>query len=385
MKTATLLFTYNRSSHTKQVLEAIKQNTVLPQKLFLFQDGLKQDEDASEWEKVNAQIHNVGWCDNEVIVSEHNKGLAKSIVSGIGYAFKEYDAVIVLEDDCVAASDFINFMEQCFEKYQDNKRVYTVSGYSYPVDIRQDEGSDVYFCGRISSWGWGTWKDRWEKYEQDYTMLQRLKFDKVKSAGLALWGRDLEEMLVSRLRGNNDSWAVFWAMKVIEEDGICINPYRSLIRNIGCDGSGVNCGITDFYDVALDEKKHRRYMLPDTADFSLEIEQAFAPLFGSYTAARHDSKENACPILVYGVGNCFFSNEKEINERYDIVAFVDKYKKGCYAGREIVKPDKIKDYEFEKIVIMVQDEREVLNIANDLVCQYGIPKNKIEKEFLKED
>lgn len=48
MKTAMLLFTYNRSYHTEQVINSLKYNTVLSQKLFVFQDGLSYGEDTSE-------------------------------------------------------------------------------------------------------------------------------------------------------------------------------------------------------------------------------------------------------------------------------------------------------------------------------------------------
>ena len=41
MKTATLLFTYNRSYHTRAVLEALSKSNRLPQKLFVFRMVLK--------------------------------------------------------------------------------------------------------------------------------------------------------------------------------------------------------------------------------------------------------------------------------------------------------------------------------------------------------
>lgn len=97
MKIATLLFTYHRSYHTGEVLNALRKNTVLPQKLFVFQDGLKSNEDDREWKQVHKLINEIDWCDTEIIVSDMNRGLAVSIVSGINYVFKEYDAIIVLE------------------------------------------------------------------------------------------------------------------------------------------------------------------------------------------------------------------------------------------------------------------------------------------------
>ena len=35
-------------------------------------------------------------------------------------------------------------------------------------------------------------------------------------------------------------------------------------------------------------------------------------------------------ILLYGLGNFFSQYEKEINEKYDIAAFIDKQKTGEY-------------------------------------------------------
>ena len=43
MDIATILFTYNRSYHTNEVIKALEQNIVLPQKLYIFQDGLGKE------------------------------------------------------------------------------------------------------------------------------------------------------------------------------------------------------------------------------------------------------------------------------------------------------------------------------------------------------
>ena len=377
MKIATLLFTYNRSRHTGQVIESLKNNTVLPEKLIVFQDGVKQDEDAEEWQKVNSLVHEIDWCEKEVIVSGYNKGLAESIVSGIEYAFRENDAVIVLEDDCVAAPNFIRFMTQCFERYETEKRVFSVSGYSWPIELGDAE-SDIYFCGRTSSWGWGTWRDRWCQYEKDYMLYNRLKSSKEGSLALATWGQDVEGALIGKVTGRNDVWGLFWVLKVIEQNGLCINPYRSLIRNIGMDGSGVNCGITDSCDVELDDSVKDFYKLNDRIEILDQVKNAFASLHGSYTAVdrcRGDKEK----ILVYGLGNFFISNERSINEKYFIEGFIDNAKTGYYAGRKIVRVkdmDKLGD--FSKILIMVQDINECMKMSRELVCKYGIPEEKIE-------
>ncbi len=365
MRIATLLFVYNRSYHTEQVLTSLKQNSVLPEKLFIFQDGQKFGCDSKEWNKVNALINAINWCDKEIHVSAVNKGLATSIISGINYVFEKYDAVIVLEDDCVPAVNFISFMNQCFEKYEKDENVYSVSGYAYPVNLKKGK-YDIYGCGRISSWGWGTWKNRWDTYEKDYEFVKRMKKEEKASKNLAIWGRDLEEMLIGNVRGNCDSWAVFWALGVILRNGVCINPYVSLIKNIGLDGTGEHCSVTDKFDVALADTDKEIYDLPDTVPLLQETIEKLVPLFGLYTAVMEDDplKED---ILVYGAGNFFIENEKSIIDKYNIKAFVDREKRGWFAGKRIIRPSEIKDNQYSRILIMVKDIYECEKIVEYLI------------------
>lgn len=373
MKIGIAVFAYNRSRHLQQVLEGLQNNSV--NELYIFQDGLCCESHRSEWEKVRETINGITWCKTKCFFSDYNKGLARSIIEGIDVILSEKDAIIVLEDDCVPTSNYIEFMTQCFKKYVKDEKIYSISGYSYPVTLKGGE-YDIYGCGRISSWGWGTWKNRWNVYKKDYELVTKMKRDKKASRNLALWGRDLEDMLVGNVRGTCDSWAVFWALNVIAKGGICINPYKSLIRNIGLDGSGIHCGITDQYDVLCMNEEKKIFSLPDTVNVLEETVEAFTPLFGSYTAIN--TKDNKEKILVYGVGNYFIKNEKLINQDYYIEKFVDKSKRGYFAGKEIITPDKIKGCCYKEIVIMIQDETEAIKVIHDLTDHYGIQRDKIE-------
>lgn len=365
MKIAVALFTYNRSYHTERVLDALRNNIILPEKLFVFQDGMKNETDQHEWEKVNELINNIDWCKNEVIVSSYNRGLAASIVSGINYVFKCYDAIIVLEDDCVPAISFIGFMHQCFEKYKNDSRVYSISGYSWPITVEKYE-FDIYGCGRISSWGWGTWKERWRHYNQDIRVLKRMKEDRDKSLNLAVWGNDCEQMLLGNISGRNDSWAIYWGLYVIENNGICINPYESLIQNIGMDGTGQNCGISNRFWVKIQDEIVQDFKLPDQIEVRNDVKSAFANLYGSYTAINEneDMKEK---VLIYGMGKFFTQYEKMLNERYYIEAIIDKGKNGWYAGKKIVDISDIKQYDYSKIIIMVANIQENISISKKLI------------------
>lgn len=241
MRIGTALFSYNRSWCTKQSLEALHRCRVLPERLFLFHDGIKDEKDKNEWEKIEEIIHTIDWCKTEVITSKENKGLARSISEGVSYMFESCDAVIVVEDDCIVHPQFMEYMINALEFYVNKENVFSVSGYCEPIRIEKDE-YDSYFTGRISSLGWGTWKNRWDGFELDYKLFSRIKKDKELSERLSIWGQDLETTVIANLSGNADSWAVFWALKSIITGGGNLAPFKSLVDNIGFDGSGIHSG-----------------------------------------------------------------------------------------------------------------------------------------------
>lgn len=239
MKIGTILFTYQRSIHTKQVLDGLSENDILPDTLYIFQDGKKSTTNTDEWEKVQALIKSVDWCKTEVHIAEKNRGLARAIVSGIEYVLNSCDAVIVLEDDCVPHRHFMRYMTEALCFYKNEKRVYAINGNAWDIDLEQGD-YDAYFNGRASSWGWGTWKNRWSKYTEDYKMVAAIKDNPETYQWLQIWGPDLEGMVVGNVTGRNDSWAVFWALVIIQNMGYCVNPYKSLVSNIGFDGTGTH-------------------------------------------------------------------------------------------------------------------------------------------------
>lgn len=375
MKIGIIVFAYNRSLHLSKVFEGLKKNAEIGT-LYVFQDGLKCEGHREEWEKTKKVIEEFSWCSKKYYLSENNKGLAASIIFGINTVLEENDAFIALEDDCVPAPSFCNFMKQCFEKYKDNEQIYSVSGYSWPIDNKEEQGSDIFFCGRSCSWGWGTWKDRWQKYSKDAQIIERLKSSQEKSRDLACWGCDLEQMVYDAIQGKNNSWAVYWSLLIIEKNGICINPIQSLIQNIGMDGSGVHCGVSKRFDVGVMSGNKEKFLLPDKVEVRKEIIEAFAELYGSYCviSLENEDLEN---VHIYGTGYFYRQNEREILQEYNIQAFIDKNKKGWFAGKKIIPLEQINPCSINKIIIMVQDLQEDTNITKELILKYKVPYHKI--------
>jgi len=249
MKTGIALFVYNRSEHTHEVLKGLQRNNI--PKLYIFSDGIKDEKDRDSIEKVRNLIDSIDWCETEIIKSKENEGLANSIVYGVNYVLERHTRIIVLEDDCIPSDDFVAFMEKCFDKYENNKKVMSVTGYSFPIDISNNYPYDIYFSYRSSSWGWGTWRRAWEYFDRNESILEEIKKSSNLRKKINRAGEDLIPMLKNQLNGKLDSWAVFWSINIIKNNGVCINPVRSKIKNVGHDGTGIHCGSNNRYEVKI--------------------------------------------------------------------------------------------------------------------------------------
>ncbi len=239
-----VLFVYNRLEHTRRTLTALSNNELADQsELFIFADGAKEDADAEQKEKITktrAILTEQQWCkDVNIILSETNKGLAKSVIDGVTQIIKQYGKVIVLEDDIVTGKYFLRFMNESLEQYKNEDKIWHISGWRYPVKTKLYDTAYIY--PTMNCWGWATWSDRWQYFEKDpshlisiFTPKMREKFN-ADGAYPGFW-----EQIESNASGKLNTWAIFWYAAIFLHNGFCVGPTSSLVKNIGIDASGTN-------------------------------------------------------------------------------------------------------------------------------------------------
>ena len=163
-----------------------------------------------------------------------------------------FGKAIIVEDDLISSPNFLNFMNEALDFYNDNKKIFSISGYSYPIDISDKYNKDIYILPRASSWGWGTWLDRWEKVDwkiNDYSKFDsNIDMQKKFNEG----GEDLTPMLKQQIFGMIDSWAVRWSYAHFKNNSYCLYPVKSFLKNIGADKSGTHTSRTNKFDVKLE-------------------------------------------------------------------------------------------------------------------------------------
>lgn len=63
-----------------------------------------------------------------LIESEHNKGLATSIMDGVTEVVNKYGRAIIVEDDLKVSESFLKYMNEALGFYNDNPRIGAICG-----------------------------------------------------------------------------------------------------------------------------------------------------------------------------------------------------------------------------------------------------------------
>ena len=272
MKTPVAVFTYNRPEHTNRALDALsKCSDIDACEFYFFSDGPRTDAARQDVEATRSILRK--WAkllEAKIIEQPSNLGLAKSIVAGVSDLCERYGRVIVVEDDLIVSPDFLHFMIQSLDHYQDESRVMQIGGFT----ISPPDGltNDAFLLPVTTTWGWATWQRAWQSFAWEPKDLDLAKKDHQWRELFDLHGAgSFSGMLEDRLAGRNDSWGILWWYAVSRSNGLVLYPSRSLVWNGGFDGSGIHCGSGDFLQQG-DISNYSKDKLPSTLSLPLTVE-----------------------------------------------------------------------------------------------------------------
>ncbi|MDE5739949.1 MAG: hypothetical protein K2H92_06515 [Bacteroidaceae bacterium] len=233
------LFVYNRADNTQKTLLHLLANTLARDTdLYVFSDGGK---DAQSWRQVNevrtmlhqfkAQVEREGTLKSMTLIERpENIYLERNITEGIAQVFETHDRIIVLEDDICTSPYYLQYMNQAFDLYADIPTVMHIAGFTNLYFA--DSQPPFYFTPHMSGWGWGTWRDRWQRHFVHYTTreeaLQGLTptdLDAIQYGGVFPCLKSLDKQPIP--------WDICWEIAIYKAGGLCLTPARTLVRNIG--------------------------------------------------------------------------------------------------------------------------------------------------------
>lgn len=181
---------------------------------------------------------------NQNYGTERNRDELEQLVFGT------YDRFINTDDDAEFSPNFLQYIDVCLDKYQNDKNIIAVAGYSYPISWRVSEGCNVFrFSGLCPMWGTGFWRDQYleicDKIKKGYMLNE---------ASHAVKDRRLQRMpdasfvqfAIGVLSKKRDSLMYFptdlaFSAYLTIANQYVVTPTVSKVRNHGFDGSGEFC------------------------------------------------------------------------------------------------------------------------------------------------
>ncbi|MGM9476271.1 glycosyltransferase family 2 protein [Pedobacter sp. GSP4] len=288
------LFVYNRPQHTERTLNFLQQNELAGEShLYIFSDGAKTAQEEEKVAAVRKIINKTkGFKSVKVIEKKENAGLANSVIAGVTQLIADYDQVIVFEDDLVTSPHTLTYFNEALNQYRDEEKVMHIGAYMYPLN--PESLTQSFFYRAATSWGWATWGRAWKNFEPDVNVLMK-QFDKKKRAAFSIDNKmNFWKQMQEFKKGKNNSWAIRWYASIFLKGGLTLNPARSLVNNIGHDGTGVHSGINDIYNVIINPKPITQFptVIAEDADAYKAIKSFLAKRKGNMvTRVRRFVKE----------------------------------------------------------------------------------------------
>jgi hypothetical protein len=236
----TAFFVYRRPWTTLQALYALSRCPEAAQsELHVFSDGARSVADSAAVAQVREVVRFHRWCGKIAVhESERNLGLARSVIEGVRALCASHGRVIVVEDDLLVASGFLEYMNRGLDLYRDEPAVMQISGHSFPAFAPEPR---AVLMPLATTWGWATWERAWSKFEEVPRNAALLRSDRGLRHSFDLDGAyPYSRLLERQLARGVDSWGIRWWWSVHQHRGLGLFPLRTLVRNIGFGGEATH-------------------------------------------------------------------------------------------------------------------------------------------------
>ena len=256
-----VVLAYNRPSHLQRLLISLERSSI--NKITLYLDKPNDHLTIINQKEILRMLEaSKFWLKCNVIKLKKHLGVSRSVKFALDKEFKIYDKIIFLEDDCVPFKFFFEYTLKCLEKFQNNNQIMSICGYQLPFFKRKGSIITNFFFKRFIPWGWATWKNRWNKYNEN---LRDVKKEILNSKKKIYLPREIKSYLNDKnfLNNTEDVWSINWSCIHYLTNSLCVYPNSSLVRNIGFDGSGIHCNVTDAFTVNNYDRYFTKVIIKD--------------------------------------------------------------------------------------------------------------------------
>jgi hypothetical protein len=323
-----ILFVFNRPEHTKKTLESLKKNLLSSSSdLFIFSDGPRNEFDIPNVLMVRNVISNLdGFRSVSIRESKINCGLANSVISGVSEIIRKFDKAIIIEDDLIFSPFFLKYTNEALSRYENDKRIFSIGGFSPPIEMPNALYGDSYLSYRCCTWGWATWRNRWDKVDWAVSDYEDFIANGEAINRFNRGGDDMSQILRLQMNGEISSWGIRWDYAHFKNNGYCFRPAYSIVKSTGNDGSGIHCGITNKFDVLINMQS--TFNFPESSDLILDefVNRRFATFYDGRLRSVSSEGEGMINLLIIKKHAFRVLITRKIKFAYDfLVKFLFRY------------------------------------------------------------
>ncbi len=235
------LFIYRRPEHARRMISSLQNCVGYPESpVFVFADGAAHPRDLRAVQETRVIAHSMLGDRAVFLERETNIGVDRSVIAGVTQLCDRFSKVVVIEDDLVVSSQFLEFLNRGLQEFEHEPRVMQVSGHMFDVpEMRQQ--NEAIFLPMTTSWGWATWKRAWDQFDPSANGWRARLDDHEVRRRFDLDGHfAYSAMLARQMRHEVGAWDIRWYYSLFERKGLGLFPPRTLVVNIGLDGSGAH-------------------------------------------------------------------------------------------------------------------------------------------------
>lgn len=259
-----LIFAFNRPERLSCLLSSLQscpEFATSPVRIFI--DGPRSATDVPLVDQTYDVARSAPVPDLQVVRNDTNTGLKASVMRGVTAGLDLQDRAIILEDDLVVSPQALTYFNAALEKYNNEDRVWSVSGYMYDVPALESR-REAFFVPFSHPWGWATWRDPWQRFVTGTRDLSMISSKSFQTYFDALGVRDFTSILELDTMGLVNSWYLNWYFEMFLRGGITLAPPVSLIQNDGLN-AGTHASVLNPYRF-LQRRGEIASVMPDLPD-----------------------------------------------------------------------------------------------------------------------
>lgn len=230
--TPVLFLVWIRPELAEKVFSQIRK--AKPKRLYVAIDGPRNEDDKILIEKT-LDVIKVDWdCDVKYLKRDKNLGCKVAVAEAITWFFENEEMGIVLEDDCYPDLSFFPYCENLLNKYKDDTRIGSISGYGNCLSAKYSYD----FVKQFGCWGWASWRRAWKYFDinmSDFDLF--LEENAIEKYVNDKWKRiQLLRMFKRHATHKETSWAWIFSYCLYCQNALIIYPNSNMIENIGING-----------------------------------------------------------------------------------------------------------------------------------------------------